>query len=357
MSSKTIGYICLWHIPQVSIQYTDIRQLAQDVGFDEDFIPQSPKRRYAWEKATNLGAVGMKLDAPGRKVSEVLRQFGAKPTVRLNTVIVSNSAPKLVRHIVRRVTIPTQQDAGGKRKLAERQLDQETVCIMEFDCGTESFRSTGQELGDTQHYVNGDLKGVVKDLHDKVSLAVDYADSNDIRRALREWFEDHNATRMGSGGAYFVPYTEGAFDNLKSTKAYLEALYQYQVDPAQKHPQLMIFPLSESGDTFETRLDVAHNAVEQFKANLQELVDELAPVIAGERTRNVSDKVRERCTLRFMELHQQISQYREVLDDQLSVLDVFLQSASSFIVSAQSVQTYKLTPVEQRALQEKSDAE
>lgn len=340
MSDKITGYLCLWNIPEISIKHTDIEQLADDVAFDKDFIPKVPRRRNAWEKATNLGATGKRLTPPDDKVEEVLQMYGAKPTVRLYTAIVSGSAPRLVRHIVRRVTIPTQQDAGGKRKLAERQLDQETVCIMEFSTKSESFKSTGQmELDDSQHFVNGELRGVVQELHGKVSKAVDYADANDVRRGLRQWLEDKNAVLMGSGGGYFVPDFVGALDDLKSAKSYLEAMHPYQVKPGeQKKPQLLVFPLSESGDTFEARLDVANNAIDRFRVELQDLTDELAPIIAGARTRVVGSKLRERCTLRFMEINQQIAQYRSVLDDNLSALDVYIQSASSFIVSAQTVE-------------------
>lgn len=346
MSDKITGYLCLWNIPEISVKHTDVEALANDVSFDKDFIPKVPRRRNAWEKATNLGAAGKRLTPPDDKIEEVLQKYGAKPTVRLYTAIVSSGAPRLVRHIVRRVTVPTQQDAGGKRRLAERQLDQETVCIMEFDCKAESFKSTGQmELDDSQHFVNGELRGVVQELHDKVSKAVDYADANDIRRGLRRWLEDKNACLMGSGGGYFVPDNAGVLDDLKSAKAYLEAMHPYRVRPEQQWPQLLVFPLSEDGDTFEVRLDVANNAVDRFKAELQDLTDELAPVVNGARTKTVGSKVRKRCTLRFMEINQQIAQYRSVLDDNLSALDVYLESTSSFIISAQSVE-FKSLPSE-----------
>lgn len=347
MPSKEIaGYIILTRIPELSIEYPQCQDLASDTGLPLTYTPDPPKRRNAWEKATNLKR-GKKLDAPQALAAQIERKYGVTPRVRLETKIVSRSQPKLIRHIVRTVTVPHTDTSTAKDKLAERQLRQDTVCIMEFDCETEAYTSTGyQELHDKDGWVNGELKVTVQSLHDNVRTALDFADSQDVRNKMRLFLDDNKATLMSAGGAYFIPYSDDAFARLKSAKAYIEGLTQYVVkrnpdgSPAER-ATFTVIPMTKDGESFEARLDVAHNAVEQFKSELQALVDDLQPVIAGGRTEKVSDNIRSRATIKFMELNQTIASYREALDDNLRALDVHLDSTSEFIAKAQTVTAYK----------------
>ena len=135
MNNATIGYLALIRLPKLSIPYSSIEQLALDARFDEHYTPQQSSKRHAWQKATNLGNKGLKVNPPQNKLNEVFAKYGVEPRVRLHTEIVDNSYPIERRHIVRTVTIPSSEEIGqDKRSLADIQLSQKTVCIMSFDC-------------------------------------------------------------------------------------------------------------------------------------------------------------------------------------------------------------------------------
>jgi ElaB/YqjD/DUF883 family membrane-anchored ribosome-binding protein len=347
--SKTIGFITLWKLSDMDIRYTDAQDLADKAGLNPAYTPKQPNKRNAWEKATNLGAKGLKVDPPQMKRDEVQRIYGVEPKVRLYTEVISASAPLLIRHIVRTVTIPHDDPYLAKEQLAERQLDSQTVCIMEYDCDTGTMKSTGYtELNDKTGWVNGNLQQIVRDLMDDVVRKVNYADGNEVAIGIRNCLLDMGATLMSAGGAYFVPYSAFNYDQLQGLKRYVESLSGHLVNQT-KRIQFSVFPLTDEGDLFNTRADVAANAIESFKSDLQKLADELQPVLKSERTRQVSDNIRSRVTIEFMAVKSKISQYREILEDNLDALDFYVKSVANSVVEAQLVDTYKPTKNEREA--------
>jgi len=342
LNSTIKGYIVLWSMPDVSLSYTDIEVHAQNFGFNTLYVPKQRAKRHAWEKATNLGTKGRPIQPPPHKATAIKQLYGVEPNVRLFTVIVKKSSPRLVRHVVRRSTIPYVDDGETKRALAQAQLNDETVCIMEFNTDSNVASATGlSELRDSKGLVNGNLKGIVDDLLDQVSTAVDNTDGDEIRRSMREWLHGAMRATLLSRGSYFVPYSVDAFDELKKAKAYIEALDQYLVKPEGGRPKMMIVPLTDDGQAFEASLDVSVHAVAQFRQELQECVDDLAPIINGNRTKTTSNNIRQRVTSRYMELAEKINQYRDVLGDELKALNVYQESAMNFIAQARSFREYK----------------
>lgn len=347
MENKVVGFYVLWRVPELDARYDDLATLATSLNVDEKYVAKAPRKRGAWEQATNLGK-SFRIEAPAHLVEQVRQQYGAAPTVRLETVIVSRSAPNLIRHIVRRVTIPASDTlTGDKRQLAETQLDTQTVCIMEFDTGTEKMRSTGyQELHDFGGWVNGNLKDIIVKLHDDVDKAMNRDNGAKVREGIRNFLLDNHGTLQTAGGAYFLPYRDNVLPQLKAMKVYVEALTDWVTkrndsgQPADR-ASFTIIPLMSNGDTFEARLDVAHNAIQLFKEELQEIVSEVQPILQSARTENVSNNIRERVTLKFMEINQKVSSYREALGDDLAALNVYLTSAAQFIAQAQTWTDYK----------------
>lgn len=336
-TNKILGHVILWRIPDLDVRYDEAAQIALDAGFDPAFVPVPPKKRGAWEKATNLGAAGLKVELPQEKIDQIERRYGVKPICKLETEVIKRSVPHLVRHIVRKLFVPIAENTGDKRKLAEKQLQAQTVCIMEFDTELEVMRSTSyNELHDEEGFVNGNLLTVVKQIEDRVDQALNRADGDMIRNGVRGWLISRVATLMSSGGAYFIPWSDNAFDDLKTLKVYVEGLANHRVSKTERPPQVTVIPLSDNGEAFEARLDIASNAVETFKAELQGIVDELQPVLKAERSETVAGNIRTRATISFMELNAKLAKYREALDDNLTALDYQLQMVQAAIVAAQS---------------------
>lgn len=344
--SEIKGYVILWKMADISARYEDLAGLAADVNFAQGqdeakkFIPQPPRKRNAWEKATNLGKTGLKVEAPAALVERVKKQYNCDPVVRLRTAIISKSAPLLVRHIVREVVIPVKDKSAGYKTLAEKQLNSQTVSVMEFDTLNDTMTTSSyHELHDESGWVNGNLKAVVQELHQAVDKALNYADGDDVRDGVRTWLFAHDAALMStSGGAYFVPNGEGVADLLVGLKAYVEGLNEYRVNKAGDELQVTVFPWikTDSGDVFSTGLDIARNIVSQFKADLQDVVTELQPVVSGERSAKVAENARNRATVKFLETSARIEKYKGVLEDELQELTWFLEMAQQTMLAAQS---------------------
>lgn len=336
---QTIGYIVLWRVPDLDVSYDILVQIAEDSGVDRRFVPKPPNPRNAWEKATNLGAKGILIEPPAYVVAQVKADYGVEPKVRLTHRVIKDSAPMLVRHIVREVVIPVS-DSSGSRSMAERQLGWETVAVLSYDVeGKRAVAEASYELGDTQGYVNGNLSEEIGKIKDRVNRLMNRADGEMVRFGVREALLKAGATLMNSGGAYFIPNFTGAFDDLKNLKIYCEQLAPYATTDSK--PQLTILPLLESGELQEARFDIAQNAVEQFTGQLTRLMEDLAPVMAAGRTEKVSDNIRNRVKGQFDDLTVNLARYRTVLNDNLSQLDNILSQAQAAIDTAMGVTVYR----------------
>jgi len=344
--SKVQGYLVLFRMVDVDIEHGQLKEYAEAVGFPERFLPNPPGRRNAWEKATNLGPKGIAIDAPDDLVAECLLKYGVAPRVRLRTEIIRRAAPKLVRHIVRTVTIPTPRNEEDKRKLAHVQFDPETVAIMEFDTEQESFVSTGRRLYDTGGWVNGNLYDTVEELHERVDKAVNRADGAAVRNGIRDFVNSYDSTLLSSGGAYFIPFEDGLADLLRSLKAYVELLGEYAVKRDEdggplERPSVRVVTLTDDGDAFDLKSDIAADAVEQYSKRLNSALEELAPVLAGERTETVSENIRKRVANEYADVTRAISKYRVLLNDSLSGLDGVMKKAQQMMDKANNVHTYR----------------
>ena len=347
MENKVIGYYVLWRVPELRARYDALAQLGQECGIPAAYVPTPPKRRGAWEQATNLGR-NYKVQPPAELVANITRRYGVEPTVRLETVIVSKSSPLLIRHIVRRVTIPVKDDLTfSASKLAEKQLDQQTVCIMEFDCFTEAMRSTGyQELHDFEGWVNGNLREIVQDLHGAVDEAMNVESGPKVRDGVRQFLLDNAGILQTAGGAYFLPYSPDLYNQLKAMKCYLEACTDYIASrfedgrPADR-PSFVIIPLVQTDEALDTLLDIAASAEAQMGQNIDELINELSPLFSASRSQTVANNIRARVSERYVNLQEHVNRYKLALNDSLPRLDALLDKARQLIDQAMAVDTYR----------------
>ncbi len=336
---KTIGYYILWKVPEMDARYDEIDQLAQDFGIGEKYIPQPPKRRGAWEKATNLGK-NYKITPPTELSAKVLDEYGCQPIVRLETVVVSKSAPLLIRHIVRQVAIPIRDEMFSPRRLARKQLGQETVCIMEFDCDSQVARSTGPELQDTAGWVNGSLREIIEKLHNDVDAKMNREDGSKVREGIRQFLLDNAGVLQTAGGAYFLPYKSGLYSDLKTMKVYLETLSEYSIK-SRDRANFVIIPLIKTDESLDTLLDIAANAEMQFGQSVEDMIDELSPLFTGNRSQKIANNIRARVGERYARLQDHVNRYKIALDDSLPKLDALLDKAKSLIDKAMAIDTYR----------------
>lgn len=337
---KTIGYYILTKLPEIDARYEEIDRLAQDLGIDEKYVPSPPKRRGAWEKATQLGR-NYKITPPPELTAKVLDEYGVTPIVHLETVVVSKSAPTLIRHIVRCVTAPVQdENIGSKSRLAEKQLSQQTVCIMEFDCNSQIAQSTGSELQDTAGWVNGTLKEIIEKLHDDVDRKMNREDGSKVRDGIRQFLLDNVGVLQTAGGAYFLPYSSELYANLKTMKVYVEALSEWSVKNWDR-ANFVVIPLVETDESLDTLLDITQNAEDQFGQSIEDMIDDLSPLFVGNRSQKVAGNIRARVDERYAQLQDHVQRYKIALDDSLPKLDALLDKAKSLIDKAMAIDTYR----------------
>lgn len=342
MSNRTLGYIILWQVPEVDIRYTELAELAQSAGLPASYVPKAPKPRGAWEKATNLGSTGLKLELSPAIVEAVKKEYGKEPVCKLYTKIISSAAPLLIRHIVREVTIPFSDDESIMEKV-RKQYSPQTVAYLEYDTTEEtSPRAFGPEsLPDPSGYVNGNVKEVVRELLDKVDRYLYRADGSRIADSIRQFLTDKAATLMSAGGAYFLPYDDNLYQSLKALKVWVELLADYRVDLTHRKPQFAIFPITDSDEATDAILDIAQNAEKQLSENVEELISDLAPLLDGNRTAKVAGNIRSRVNERYMELQSNVNKYKVALNDSLPRLDALLDKAAELIRVAMAVDTYR----------------
>ena len=348
--TEIIGYLALIRLPKLAVPYADVTDVATNALFNNHYIPKQSSKRNAWQKATNLGGKGLKVKPPATKRLEIFNKYGVDPKVRLHTEVISDSYPVLTRHIVRTVSIPAVQVPGqDHRDLADKQLDQKTVCIMKYDCSTNAMISTGvSELGDESGWVNGDLRQVIDDLHARVHLEVDCADNHEIRAGIRNWLNDNSATLMTSGGAYFIPKSDGVYEALKSMKMYAESLQPFQTKITELPPQIMLIPMTDDGDT---GVEIAENAIAQYKVELQSVVDRLLPVIGENgisvKSEKVASNIKEAALVDFRRISGDSEKYKAALGDDLAALEVYVQVAQNHFLKANRVENYKPSKADQ----------
>jgi hypothetical protein len=344
----TVGFIVLWRMPQVDPPYSDLNRIAAEVGFPQEFVPQTPdpkKKRNLWEKATALPGKGLKVSPPAALKDTIQAQFKVEPIVRLSTKIISNKAPRLVRHIIREVFVAIPDDPD-KEKLARDQYRPQTAAILTYDTAeNKAISEEYYKLSD--NWVNGTLDSAIQGIYDKLYKLLECADADMVRNGVRSWLLKQGAILLSSGGAYFVPMdkegTRG--DQLKSAKAYVEALTEWskrddQGQPVDR-PQMTIIPADLTNDAFNLRYDLIQNVTEQFAAQVNGLLAELQPVFEGERTANISGKLRAKVVSRFNDIESVIERYRDILADKLPNLDEKLAEARRKIEEAAGVNTFR----------------
>lgn len=321
MSSNTLGYLVLWSIPDLTAPYADLQSLATDTGFDLSFVPTPPDPRHAWEKATNLGA-GLKIDAPAAMAAQVRAKYGVDPIVKLTSKVISASAPKLVRHIVREVTI-FANDETDPEKRARKQLNVATAAIISYDCDRKMMQSitdsaSGEKVFDTEGWVNGNVQKVVDELMAEADKAMHMADGQAVRNGIRDFMESLHATLLTNGGGYFVPCSVyGIEQKLNSFQQYVKGLAGWKANNNRLTCNIYAVSADVTNDVFANRNfeDIKASAVEAFKTRLQWLVEKVQPLFAKTAKGKVAERVQAQAYGDYTALKDGVLAYGEALGD------------------------------------------
>ena len=259
-----LGYLTWFTVPDCAAPYTELSDLAAQVGFPNDCVPTPPAPRHAWEKATNVGGTrGLKLGVPTDLINQTYIQYGVEPAVRLLTRRVSDAAPILRRHLVREAVIPVSPDHW-------RQLSLQTVAVLEFNCRSQC--SAVDFVFDAEGWTNGNVHTIVHDMADRQQALLHLADGNDIREGVRALLLSlHRVALRGTGGVYFVPQSvPDAERTLKGLRSYIKGLLPWRT--GQLEPACNVVRLN-GDDAAELREDIKASAIAEFQARLSALAE------------------------------------------------------------------------------------
>jgi len=319
-----MGFLTWWTVPDVSVPYADLMQLAGRVGLPGDCVPKPPSSRHAWEKATNVGGQrGLKLEPPAQLADQIFMQYGAPPVIRLLTRRVSDSAPLLRRHLVREASIPTSGDHW-------KQLSLQTVAVLEFDCAHQRAGST--YVYDQEGWTNGNVPGVVAQIDDKYRHLLHHADGDDVRTGVRKLLEQlYRVGLRGTGGVYFVPEHDGAETQLQALRAYIRSLSVWQVGKLRPSCNVVRLHGEEAENLKE---EIIESATDEFKKRLADLSDKIDPLLQGTVSGRLADRIAEGATNDLLLIQAAVRAYQHSLDDELTQISDMLNMAESAVSKA-----------------------
>jgi hypothetical protein len=322
--NDSIGYLTWWTVPDVSAPYGDLLDLAAQAGYPADCVPISPAPRNAWEKATNVGSRGLKVDAPADLVAQVRHDYNTEPVVRVLTRRVCNSAPVLKRHLVREAVIPLANRT-------KKQLSLDTVAVLEFDVSTNQAKTT--LVPDSAGWINGSIRQIVADVDARMVHLLNHADGQDVREGVRKLLEQmHRVSLRGTGGVYFVPETvPGARDRLKALRRYVRAMDRWKTGVLTPNCQVVTL---RGEDAFEIRADIIASAIDEFKTRIDDLAEKVEPVLKGRARGRVAGQINRQAMETLLEIKAGVAAYRESLDDDLQALDDMMRMAQAAVLKA-----------------------
>lgn len=345
MSNNILGYLVLWSIPDISAPYSSLEKLAQDTGFSAEYVPTPPDPRHAWEKVTNLGA-GVKVDAPAALAAQIRAKYGVDPIVKITSRVISNSAPVLVRHLVREVTIFANDDPDPEKR-AQKQLNVSTAAIISYDCEKKVMQSisdsaSGEKVFDREGWVNGNVSKLVDDLMAQADAAMHKADGQMVRNGIRTFMDSLHATLLTNGGGYFVPSSvAGIEQKLDSFQQYVKGLISWKSN--QNRLTCNVYAVTSGGDVFAARnvADISVNAINEFKGRIQSLVEKVQPIIRGTAKGKTGEKVQAQAYGEYTSLKDGILAYGESLGDGF-VADLATEALTELLTIKAEFSAYKM---------------
>ena len=320
-----LGYLTWFTVPDCAAPYTEVNDLAAQVGFPTDCVPTPPAPRHAWEKASNVGgARGLKLDVPVDLINQTFIQYGVEPTVRLLTRRVSDAAPVLRRHLVREAVIPVSPDHW-------KQLSLQTVAVLEFNCLNQ--HSNVDFIYDAEGWTNGNVPAIVCDIEDRQRALLHLADGNYIREGVRALLMSlHRVALRGTGGVYFVPQAApDAEGTLKGLRAYIKGLLPWKT--GQLEPSCNVVRLNGE-DATDLREDIIASAIAEFQSRLSNLAEKVEPVLERRAHGKVADGIAQAATEELLNVKAAITAYQESLHDDLAALTDMLTLAQNAVLRA-----------------------
>lgn len=322
---ERVGFLTWFSVPNVAAPYADLAALAEEVGFPEDCVPTPPRPRNAWEKATGTGRRGINLEPPARLVERIQTEYGVEPKVRLVTRVIRNTAPSLVRHLVREAIISTADSPT-------RQLDMGTVAVLKFD--TNSSESDLIPVPDPAGYINGDVRDVVREMDERIVHLMTYAVNDEIRYGIRALLDRlHRTSMRGSGGVYFIPAAvPNAPDQLRAMRDYIRGLERWK--EGNDAPSCNVVTLRGSEAYDEIRDTVAQSAVEEYENRLEKLRELVDPVLEGRARGKVAQQINAKAIEEWESINAGLDSYRTVLRDGLSEMDNLIRQVAGQVSRA-----------------------
>lgn len=324
-NSERVGYLTWFSVPNIAAPYDELIELAEEVGFPTSYVPTPPLPRHAWEKATGTGGRGINVTPPDELVTEIEREYGVKPKVRLVTRVVKNTAPQLVRHLVREAIIST---ADSPR----RQLDLGTVAVLRFD--TNNSESDLLVVPDPEGYVNGGVRDVVQEMDERIQHLMTHAVNDEVRYGIRAALRDMHRTSMrSSGGVYFVPASvSDVMDRMRAMRDYIRGLERWR--EGDDVPSCEVVTLLGSEAYNDIRDAVTQSAVDEFAVRLEELRDTIEPVLAGRAKGKVAQQINTKATREWGAINEGLDAYRTILKNSLSEMDGLLRQVATQVSQA-----------------------
>lgn len=327
------GFALYYSVPQLDVTYAQLEQIAMDAGLSVAYTPDPPEARAAWQKATNLGANGRKLQIPDAEAIALTKDHkGGWPEARLFTVEINRGAPVLKRHLVLRVVVP-RADAPDVA------LWQETVAVITIDVGSNPARASAMRVGSCPSWADQVVSDVVQELHDKMIGLTHKPAPEHIRAGVRECLDDLHrvALRKGVSPVYYVPHQRaGARDILAALIKYIRALDSYVVNRNKHDAGINCWAVYDDEDAFEfgSIADLEARVVDSFKGQLEALHLKSRSIISGRSKGKVAEQVRDQILEELTKLNAGLKAYRASLDSELTMVDDMYTLAKGSVLRA-----------------------
>jgi hypothetical protein len=290
----TLGHVCWYSVPNMTVGYDEIQALATSSGFNLDFVPKlnSPAKQLlsAWEKATNLGTRGKKIALTIEAQRELFKIYDAVPNIRLKVQSVGNDSRMAKRQLIAIVTMPTSDsdDVGGQAStsIATKQLNFPPIYLLEFD--KQEMATRRIPLKGESHpvikLIESQVQDILTQIQDDYIRYRDNCDDKAIRSGMRAWLQSVYALNArpsgaqgGGGGVYFVPCTIPSED-IDAAQKYINGLSGIA---SSHHPDgnatLTILPAYRNGEGYEPAFaeDMERQSHGQIMATVKEITQDL----------------------------------------------------------------------------------
>jgi len=256
------------------IPYKELERLAAEVGLDDQYIPAQPVPRNLWERHTG-SLNNIKIELNDAQKAEIQQAYAVLPETRLYVRVINDSAPELVRHLVREVTVgspKTEEGATGLGQVATRQRVNQTVAIFKYNIAEK----TAKYLTIPGFQIEEEIERLIEGVRQLIAAEVEggpLARSQDIRYGLRKFLEERHRVPLSQGGLYFIPNQAktDVYADLMILKAYIDGLKHFSPGGSTG---CLIYRVNHDGDAFDIASEVAVQASKTIAGRMKALREE-----------------------------------------------------------------------------------